>query len=573
MNRKLVLIILTLIIVVAAVLRLWRLGHVPPSPDWDEAALGYNAYSIMHTGRDEYGKLLPVVLRSFDDYKPALYAYLAIPSIAVFGLNLFAVRLPSAVFGILTVLATYFLVKELFEIGRKTEDLGIKKSLEIKNFKLEITALLSAMLVAISPWSIQFSRVAFEANAGLAFNVFAALFFLKGLKKPRLLFLSAFLMGLNLYVYQSEKVFTPLLLLMLVFIFRKELFSLPKKYIIISVLIGLLLSLPMVGFILGNRHALERAQGVSVFAESTQLLSEDARKLIQDGKNHDILGLILDNRRIVFAKLIAANYLSHFDLNWLFITGDIARHHAPDMGLLYPFELPFVLIGIYQLIFGNFNKKTKLVIFFWFLIAPVPASVTTGVPHAVRTLNFLPTFQIFAALGILQVFSYLKQTDLRFKIHDLRGVFLILGSALCVLFAFLNFVYYLDQYFVQQNYFNARDWQYGYAKMVPQVKKIETNYKKIVVSNQPPMDQSYMFFLFYLKYPPAKYQKELKGASGGFRENHAFGRFEFRLIDWNREKKTSDILYVGTPQDFPTKTGKLYIVYYPNGRQAMEMIK
>src|SRR3989344_3496317 len=114
MNKKIIIILLlTIIIVIASVLRLWQLGQVPISPDLDEAALGYNAYSILQTGRDEYGKFLPIVLRSFDDYKPALYSYLTIPSILIFGLNVFAVRLPSAIFGILTVLATFFLVKEL----------------------------------------------------------------------------------------------------------------------------------------------------------------------------------------------------------------------------------------------------------------------------------------------------------------------------------------------------------------------------------------------------------------------------------------------------------------------------
>src|ERR687884_248633 len=113
MSKKLVTIFLIGIIFVAAILRLYQLGSIPISPDWDEAALGYNAYSIYHTGRDEYGKFLPVVLRSFDDYKPALYTYFIIPFLPVLDLTVATVRLPSVLFGILTVLATYYLVKEL----------------------------------------------------------------------------------------------------------------------------------------------------------------------------------------------------------------------------------------------------------------------------------------------------------------------------------------------------------------------------------------------------------------------------------------------------------------------------
>lgn len=164
MNRKIVWILLIGIIVLAATLRLWQLGQVPPSPDWDEVALGYDAYSLIHTGKDEFGKFLPVVLRSFDDYKPALYAYLTIPSILVFGLSVFAVRLPSAIFGILTVLAVFYLVSELFENYKYKNQLS----------------LISSFLLAISPWSIQFSRVGFESNVGTALNIFMALFFPKG---------------------------------------------------------------------------------------------------------------------------------------------------------------------------------------------------------------------------------------------------------------------------------------------------------------------------------------------------------------------------------------------------------
>ena len=115
MLRRYRLLFLIGIIFFAAVLRLYQLGVTPVSPDWDEVALGYNAYSIIQTGKDEYGAFLPVVLRSYDDYKPALYTYLAIPPIFVFGLTVFATRLPSAIFGILTIFITYLLIREVFK--------------------------------------------------------------------------------------------------------------------------------------------------------------------------------------------------------------------------------------------------------------------------------------------------------------------------------------------------------------------------------------------------------------------------------------------------------------------------
>ena len=556
MNKKIV-VLLGIILFIAAILRLWDLGNVPISPDWDEAALGYNAYSILHTGRDEYSKFLPIILRSFDDYKPALYAYFAIPPIALFGLNTFAVRFPSAVFGILAVIGTFFLVKELFPKA---------KQFSIFNFQFSIAEIV-AFLLAISPWHIQFSRIAFESNVGLTFNIFSAVFFLKGLKKPWFLLLSSFLMAINIYIYQSEKVFSPILLLLLIVIFRKEFFAISKKYTIVFVLIGILVCLPMLVITVSDKNALGRAKGVSIFSESTKLLEENSRKLLEDKKNNDILGLILDNRRIVFAKSVVSGYLSHYDLNWIFIKGDIARHHAPNMGLLYLFEFPFLLLGIYYLFFGDFDKKTKFLIFSWFLIAPIPASITSGVPHAVRTLNFLPTFQVFAAIGVFSVIGIVS--SIKYQVLNIKIIKLF---TICyLLFAIFNFLYYLDQYFVQQNYFNAKEWQYGYDNATAEIQKIEKNYNKIVVSNQPPMDQSYMFFLFYLKYPPDLYQKESQNASGGFRENHYFGKYEFRPIDWGSERRDNKILYVGRPQDFREDKKLKFKVSYPNRAVAMEI--
>ncbi|MFH1832977.1 MAG: glycosyltransferase family 39 protein [Candidatus Levyibacteriota bacterium] len=541
MSKKII-IILFLILAIATVLRFYKLGDIPPSPDWDEVALGYDAYSIIHTGRDEYGKFLPVVLRSFDDYKPALYAYLSVPSVFFFGLNEFSVRFPSALLGVLTVFATFFLVKELF--------------------KRNEIALLASFFLAISPWHIQFSRVGFESNIGVAFNVFMALFFIKAFRKPYFLLFSAFFAGLNQYIYQSDRVFTPLLLLALVIIYWKDLFKISKKYLLTSVILGLIVVLPMIIYIATDKQALLRVSGTSIFSSQTELLKNDIPKLLRDTAKNDKIGLILDNRRFTFAKIIASNYLSHFNLNWLFITGDIARHHAPQMGLLYLFELPFLFIGLYIFIFGQYSKKTKLLIIAWFLITPIPASITTGVPHAVRTLNFLPTFQIFIAIGLITAIKLLSNIKF-WKIF-----------AICyLLFAIFNFSYYLNQYFVQLNYFNSQEWQYGYKQAVSEVKNIGGNYPKIVVSDKEPLDKSYMFFLFYLQYPPFEYQKVGQYQSGGFAAHHNFDKYEFRPIDWQKDSKAKNVLYIGTPGEFPPDIDALKVIYNKDGTPAIKLVR
>ncbi|OGH11593.1 MAG: hypothetical protein A3B38_02165 [Candidatus Levybacteria bacterium RIFCSPLOWO2_01_FULL_36_13] len=552
MNRKLVLIILSAILILAGVLRIWQLGDIPPSPDWDEAALAYNAYSIIQTGKDEYGKFLPVVLRSFDDYKPALYTYLTIPSVLIFGLNTFAVRFPSAIFGIISVIAVYFLVKEL-----------LRTSLEIGNWKLEITALISAMLMAISPWSLQFSRVGFEANVGAVLNILTVLFFIKGLQKPKFLMLAASFAAFSIYAYQSEKVFTPLLVLALILIYRKKLFSISKKYLSSSFLLGLLLVFPMVFYIFTNSAALLRVTGTSIFSYQTELLKNNIQRLEEDKARNDKLGLILDNRRIVYAKTMVSGYISHFDPNWLFLKGDIARHHAPNMGMLYLFELPLILIGIYFLLFGKIDVKTKLILFSWVLLAPLPASVTTEVPHAVRTLNFLPTWQIIAALGALNLLIWSKGKDLR------KIPYLLFTGAFALL-AMFNFMFYLNQYFAQQNYYSSFYWQYGYKEAVDIAMALDTKYDKIIVSDDQPMDKSYMFFLFYLKYPPEQYQKIGQNSAGGYAAHHSFGKYEFRPIDWSSDSKMPNTLLIGNTDEIPSGT-EIKTIYNLDGTPVIRV--
>src|SRR3972149_7501139 len=199
---------LIFIIILATVLRFYQLGQNPPSLNWDETAHGYNAYSILKTGRDEYGYRLPLSFRSFDDYKPPIYTYLVVPSIAAFGLNDFAVRFPSAALGVLTVIFTYFMVFELF--------------------KNRTIAFLSSLFLAISPWHLQFSRVAFETNSAIFWSVLGTWAFLRGIRAQGLkialwMSFTAIAFGANLFMYHNARVFIPIYTLMLIFLHRRKL--------------------------------------------------------------------------------------------------------------------------------------------------------------------------------------------------------------------------------------------------------------------------------------------------------------------------------------------------------------
>jgi len=545
------------ILVLAGFLRFWQLGQTPPSPNWDEVSLGYNALSLYETGRDEYGQFLPLILRSYDDYKPALYTYLAVPAVQLFGLSAFAVRFPAALLGTLTVFFTFFLVKELFSSAEQKPSFIIHNSLSIP--------LLSSFLLAISPWHLQFSRVAFESNIGVFVNILVVLFFLKGLKRPLLLPLCAFLAGLNLYVYQAEKIFTPLLVLSLLLIYRRRLLAVKRSYLIASVAVGLLLTIPLIRLALTTPEIFLRAKGTSVAADQTPFLSKSAARLSRDSLSADYFGLVFDNRRFTYITALAGGYLSHFDFNWLFVNGDEARHHAPGMGLLYLWELPFLLIGIYQLVFSTLPRQSKLLVTAWLLIAPIPASFSSGAPHAVRTLRWLPLLPLLVAFGLVAAWPFFRRLS--------KPVRLTLAGLAALFFCFNSF-YFLNQYFVQQNKLNSQVWQYGYEQAVAEVRTVENRYDRVIVSNQPHLDQSYMFFLFFLRYPPDRYQSSGGTVSGGFAEEHkGFGKYTFRPLKWDEEEKNGRTLFVGRPQDFPPEAKTLKTIYFLDGQPAVRLVE
>jgi len=553
-------ILVSLIVLIAGFFRLYQLGDVPPSPDWDETALGYNAYSISKTGKDEYGTFLPLSIRSFDDYKPPLYTYLTVPSVALFGLSVWSTRLPSAVMGILAVVGVYFLVLVL----------PVQLNKNYNNYKdykdsVALIALLSSFFLAISPWHIQFSRIAFEANSGITINIWAVTCFLAGLRKRGFLFLSAFLFGLGLYAYHSERIFLPLLVILLVVTWRKELLSKDKRrFVLGAVIVGFLTVLPIIP-VLFDKTAVLRLKGTSSFSDQIGLLGRTIPKIEEDKKNHDIMGELLDNRRLVYAKTIASGYLSHFSLKWLFLTGDNPRHHAPDMGLLYIWELPFFLIGLY--ILARNKGKVCQFLFGWFLISPIAAAPTSGLPHAIRTLVFLPIFQIVTAVGIVFVRSKIirQPTDQKSKMKQIV-FYCFLTVIFC--FALFNITYYCVQYFLIMNREYSQHWQYGYKEAVAYTELVKNKYKKVVVSTG--LEQSYMFYLFYTQFDPVKYLEGGGTKSGSFAERgNAFDKYEFRPLHWQTEEFDGSILHVGSTSEIPH--GNNAHITFLNGMSAIEI--
>lgn len=506
-----------LVIFLALFLRFFFLSSVPPSASLDEASIGYNAYSLIKTGTDEYGYAFPLLLRAYDDWRPAAYVYLVTPFIYMFGLNVLAVRLPSAILSVLTVLAVYFLVKTI--CNNYISDPQIKKN-------WGKIALLTSLLLAISPWHIYISRLGHEANLGLAALVFAVLFFLK-----KQYFLSGFFFSLSLIAYQSEKLFVPLLLLVLAVSFKNDVVK-SWRTIVPAALFFLILLIPFFQATL-SPNALIRLKGTNAFTANEDRYRENARLRVEAIQSHSFWISLLHSDKVVSVEIITENYLSHFNPFWLFFNTSSDKHKVPNLGLLYLWEAPFIIIGLLFLLKNSFDRRMKFLIISWILFSPLSAAITTEAPHAMRSYTFLPTWQILGAFGIYSFSISMSR--------NVRNIFF---------YPFLAFIFFGSIAFFSFNYFitfpksQSASFQYALSEAIPVVIKHEKEYDRIVFSNQYNLYQSYMFFLFYSRYDPYQYKQQGGTKSGGFAETHHFGKYEFRPIDLKKENLEENVLYV-----------------------------
>lgn len=532
---------LLFIVLLAGFLRFYRLGTNPPSLDWDEASLGYNAWSLLQTGRDEFGNSWPLTIRSFGDYKPPLYTYLLIPTFYILGRSEFSVRFPSALAGTLTILVTYFLVIELLE------------EVKYKNL-LKYAPPLASFLLAISPWHLQFSRIAFEANLGLFFFVAGMWQFIRWLKgsSTRAVFFSSLLFSFALMSYHSLRLVAPLIIVVALVIYRDKIFQLlsTNKRLVYVALVPTVLTVFTIAYtVFVQKVGQARFSETSIFT-ITKLL--DTPKSRIERFNENPIDKIVNHRDFIYAKQYIAGYMDHFSLRFWLLDGDrIDRHRAPDVGLLYFWEFPFLIVGFWKIIKSIRRNKPIQLLLAWFFLAPAASAATGGTPSAVRSLIFLPTFQIFTAIGIVVIFGMIGELK---KKNVLALLLSTVYSMLCV----FEIVHYFHQYYVHAPIEYAKAWQYGYKEVVRRVIEGRKNVDQIIVTTS--YDQPYIYFLWYGDYDPAMWIN-----NGEF--NKGFDKFLFRKIDYQEMKTLPHTMIIGDPLEMG---GGAYIwtVSYPDGLPA-----
>jgi hypothetical protein len=419
--------------------------------------------------------------------------------------------------------------------------------------KRATVALTAAGLLALSPWSLQLSRAAFEAHLAACFNLVAFICFLEFPKKKWLLPVSIIFFVLAFYTFNANRILSPLFIGLLSLIFWRELIK-QKLIVALSIILGIILILPSVSY-LQTRESRLRFQEVSIFT-SLNIVKMANERIERNGNTW--WAKIIHNRRVYFAKEFLAHYADNFKGEFLFIKGDgNPRLSIQDSGELFLFELPLLVIGLYCLLIRK--DRFTAVLFGWLLLAPIPAGMARETPHMLRIASILPTFQIIEGIGFLALWHWLQTKPVLVKN---AGIFLgILVATACV-------AYYQHNYWVHYPRDWSGEWQYGYKQMVAAVEQLESNYDHILVTDN--LGRPYIYFLLYNKVNPQEYVRTCNAQRDwyGLWNVYGFGKYDFASQIPPVQGRT---LKVGTAGAFSSSGKKLAEITDPSGKVVFEI--
>jgi 4-amino-4-deoxy-L-arabinose transferase-like glycosyltransferase len=508
------------VLVLSVFFRFWHLSTLPAGLNWDEISHGYNAYSLLKTGKDQWNQSWPIFnFRAYGDYPTTANLYFTMPFIALFGLNAFAIRFPAAIFGLLFVIFNYLLAKLIF-----------------KNEKL---ALLNMLLAALSPWSLFPSRGVFQSNLAQFFFIAGIFYFYKSLLKNKYAYLSALFFGISLYSYHNTRIAVPLLIAFFILYYWHQL---KNKTHFSALIIFAVIAIPNL-LNLFSPESQARNQWVGIITPSSINLINEDRRLFT---GPPVLNRLVNNKVTYFSKQLIINYVDLFNPLPLFFQGSQNyQFNPPFTGLFFIILLPLFYLGLFRL--RQF--------FIPFLIALLPAALTVGDFPSIRATIALPFYFLAISYGI----SYIK---------NLKLIYLI------VIIFFIEFGLYWQKY-LQYNINYSQDWQFGYQEMVAKLKVDYSQYQHIYITKK--YGEAHEFILFYWPWNPKTYQNDPQ-KNWDFHADwywvNAFDKFTF-VNDWEIStlKIPANSLLITSPQNYPQNNAKLIDrVHFLNGQDAFDFI-
>lgn len=463
---------LVLILVLAALLRLCNLASLSLSLFGDELDVGYHALSLFKTGADYTGHFLPTYIQSLAEWRTPLLMYVTAPFVGLMGPSSFSVRLPVALLGLINIYLIYRLSNRLFPHPKK------------------LIGLLAALTLAITPWHIHYSRIAFESTLLLTLLLVGFHLFLSythSQRFPYLLF--PIPLALSLYTYSTAALFVPLLFVALLFIYRKRL---KLKNLFLHLLFFFPLLIPYFLSLLSG-EASNRFSGISIFSDPN-LIDQVVTTRTEVWVTPSFWETLFHNKVQIYLVTFLRQYLTTFSPQFLFLYSDtFARHSVTGFGALPWVTLPFLLLGlIYTL--NNYKKPSSQFLLSWLLLSPIPSALTqNGAAHATRLFILLPPLVIFAGIGLDLFFSSLKKS------------YRLITLITFVILVFLNLAFYWHSYSAHYAARNAKLYNYGYEDIFKKLIPLQEKANNIYINNS--YQPSIISYAFYTSLSPKLMQQ------------------------------------------------------------------
>lgn len=445
------LLVLCVLIVVGFFLRVYRLEQVPLYGD--ELTIALDVNSLLHTGRDQTGEVLPLTF-SMGAGRPAGYVYGSIPFVAFFGVNEWGVRGLSIFSGLLLIVLMYLLGKRLFN---------------------EKVGLLAATLFTFSFWDISLSRGGYEAHFALLLALGGIVSALFADQKKWLLLIVSVCFGLTFHTYPTYKVVLPLFLLSLGYYLinnYKKVIDVKNKLFLSSLSLFFLISIFAViqTFTGGSEN---RFLTINVFSD-TQIQEMLTQKINEERTASELpfgFEALFHNRALENIKLVGQNYLHNLSWDFLFLYGDKnPRHNMATMGYFYLVEILTITFGLIYLLIKRYGRLLSLLLI-WILVAPVATALITD-PHGLRSAFLVPPLVLLSAIGVNYLWELCKM-----KHRYLLGAFLV------ILF-FFQFIYFSEKlYFVAPQLYGgfwADEGKYASEKALEN----KNNYQYVIISDK-----------------------------------------------------------------------------------------
>ncbi|MEK7550233.1 MAG: glycosyltransferase family 39 protein [Patescibacteria group bacterium] len=486
--------LLVLIFLLAAFLRFFRLSDYPVHLGHDEVSQLYDAISISETGKDIYRNNLPFIFKSVNDFKPPFYTYATFFAYKLFGWQDVTIRVTGAMFGTLMVLGVYFFANEFVK-------------------KKEV-ALIAAFLTAISPFEIFYSRKSFENQTG----IFLMLLGFTLLKRKKI-FLGIVLLGISSYIYFSQVILIPLLLIAYTIIFWKE----AKNYFLKGFILFILIVSPLYYIIYTNPDASNRSKAVFITQDAT----------------------IGGSQRIKVLSKIIDRYIKQFSPKYLFLDGLDMTNGKRDVGPLFAVTIPFLILGIYFLTNDHGLKFSCYFLVSWVLITMIPSSITFEEYSPHRALAAFTMLNIISSLGIYYFFK-------KFGKLTLFGVLILV---------ILNFAFFIKRYIVNYPIERSEALHYPFRDISKFAWENYDKYDTIVFDPKfgefaPWIGTGAHYYLaYYGKYDPAIMQKEFRIGDQKVRETK-FGKFSIRAVYWPTDHTLKNTLIIASPWSLPPDIAK-----------------